>query len=155
MKIWILATEYPGHSGGGGIARYVENLAHCFRGKGVELTVIARGKRDYHHKIDAGYSIVEFTSNHDKSSLRDLGAPATQCAACFPYNIMAYWPALSYQMADVVENLIQRIGPPDIIECQDYTAVGYFLLQRKLIGNPTLQNIPILVHCHRAWFFGC
>ncbi len=150
MKIWILATEYPGSRTGGGIARYVENLANSFQGKDVELTVITRGTKNYHHQISQGYSIVEFTSNHDKGTLNLVGSP-TQCAS-FPYNIMAYWPALSYQMADLVESLIQKIGAPDVIECQDYTALSYFLLQRKLTGNPALQNIPILVHCHGPAF---
>lgn len=146
MRIWIITSEYPGELATGGIARYVENIAKAFVGKGIDLTIITLAKTDYHRQVAEGFSIIGFTSHYEKFSSEEKTPPLE--SKVFPYNLITYWPALSYQVADLVESLIQRFGAPDVIECQEYGALPYYLLQRKLIGNSLLQNVPILVHCH-------
>src|SRR5262249_20871966 len=63
-----------------------------------------------------------------------------------------YWPALSYQMAEEVLRLLQLLPPPDIIESQEYAALPYYLLQRKLTERTPLERIPILVQLHSPTF---
>jgi glycosyltransferase involved in cell wall biosynthesis len=70
----------------------------------------------------------------------------------YPYNVLAYWPAFSYQLAEEVIRLLQHLPPPDIIESQEYTAIPYYLLQRKLTEQTLLERIPILVHLHSPTF---
>jgi glycosyltransferase involved in cell wall biosynthesis len=78
------------------------------------------------------------------------GLPDTHPA--YPYNVLAYWPALSYQMAEEVAKLLRCLPPPDLIESQEYAALPYFLLQRKLTERTPLEQVPILVHQHGPYF---
>lgn len=148
MKVWILTSEDPTEFTGG-ISRYVENITAALTAQNAEITVIARATRDYHQQVTDRFSLVGFVSDHNKG---ENPAESAIRSGAFPYNLLSYWPALSYQMADWVESLITRLGPPDVIECQEHGALAYFLLQRKLIGQPSLQNIPILIHCHGPSF---
>src|SRR5437867_6556376 len=70
----------------------------------------------------------------------------------YPFNVLAYGPALSYQMAEEVLRLLEHLPPPDIIESQEYAALPYYLLQRKLTEHTPLERIPILVHLHSPAF---
>ena len=78
------------------------------------------------------------------------GRPETQPG--YPYDVLGYAAALSHQMADEVLALLQRLPPPDVIECQEFGALPYFLLQRKLTQTTPLATIPILVHLHGPAF---
>jgi glycogen(starch) synthase len=66
----------------------------------------------------------------------------------WPYNNMSYFAALSHQFAETVEGTALREGPPDVIECQDYAAIGYFLLQRRLTLGGPLKGVPVQLHIH-------
>jgi glycosyltransferase involved in cell wall biosynthesis len=78
------------------------------------------------------------------------GLPDTHPA--YPYNVLSYWPALSYQIAEEVLRLLEKLPTPDVIESQEYSALPYFLLQRKLTEQTPLRKIPILVHLHSPSF---
>lgn len=148
MKIWLITSEYPE---GGGIARYVDNVANALAERENEIKIITCAKSNYFRKEAANISVVGFAPNYEKLAFEAPETPVLKSQA-FPYNILSYWPALSYQVADLVERLIERFGAPDVIECQEYGALPYYLLQRKLIGHPALANVPILVHCHTPAF---
>ncbi len=150
MKIWLITSEYL-EGVTGGIARYVDNIANALTERKNDITIIACAKSDYHRQLANGISIVGFAPNYEKLAFEAPETPVLQSQA-FPYNILSYWPALSYQTADLVEKLIDRFGAPDVIECQEYGALPYYLLQRKLIGHRALANVPILVHCHTPAF---
>ncbi|WP_421695216.1 glycosyltransferase [Aestuariivirga sp.] len=55
---------------------------------------------------------------------------------------------LSWQFAEAVCQEIDRSGAPRSIEVPDGFALGYFLLQRKLVGDPRLKNVPVLICAH-------
>ncbi|PWU06471.1 MAG: glycosyltransferase [Verrucomicrobia bacterium] len=147
MKIWLVTSEYPE---GGGIARYVANIADALAKRKIDLTIITRAKSDEHRRLRNGVKIVGFKPNYENLAFENSGSILQSKA--FPYNVLSYWPALSYQIADLVENLIGRLGPPDLIECQEYGALSYYLLQKKLIGHRAYSGIPILLHCHSPSF---
>jgi glycosyltransferase involved in cell wall biosynthesis len=65
---------------------------------------------------------------------------------------MSYWPALSFQIADEVIQNIECHARPDVIEVQDYNALGYYLIQRKLLGDPLLADVPVMLHIHSPSF---
>jgi glycosyltransferase involved in cell wall biosynthesis len=66
---------------------------------------------------------------------------------------MGYWTALAYQYSEVVKRLINTEGTiPDIIEVQDYNAIGYYVLQRKFALELEFKNLKIVVHLHTPTF---
>jgi len=148
MKIWLITSEYLE---GGGIARYVDNVAHALAERENDITVITCAKSNYFRQGANNISIVGFVPNYEKLAFETPEVPFLQSQA-FPYNVLSYWPALSYQVADLVEKLIERFGAPDVIECQEYGSLSYYLLQRKLIGRRSLAHVPILLHCHTPAF---
>ncbi|MCS7198667.1 MAG: glycosyltransferase family 4 protein, partial [Candidatus Bipolaricaulota bacterium] len=62
-------------------------------------------------------------------------------------------PALSYQFAEELLNrLSEEAELPDILECQDFNAIAYFILQRRLTEESLLTKIPVLIHLHSPMF---
>ncbi len=55
---------------------------------------------------------------------------------------------LSWAFADRVCKEIEKVGKPLCIEVPDGFALGYFLLQRKLVGDSRLQDVPIILVAH-------
>jgi len=132
LKIWILTSEFPDKAAGG-IARYVENFSIIASKEGHFVTVFTKANENGEFFINENVKVIKIAPH-----------------SSFPYDILTFWDAFSFHMADrVIEHL--RIEKPDIIEVQDYEAVGYYLIQRKLTQN-ILQNIPIVLHLHSPWF---
>ena len=146
MKIWILSSETP-HFQAGGIARYADNFARLAAEAGHAVKVIARGKASALRELAPGYQLVEFRDRQEESR-QPVTVDQPDEHPGWPYNNMTPPAAASFQFSEVVEALIREEGAPDIIECQEYQAVGYFLLQKKLCGNPALENTPIVMHLH-------
>jgi len=150
MRIWLLTSELP-QEAAGGIARYVDNFARLLGVAGHEVVIIARTERAYDKLMAPGVRLIgiapRYTRLHDSNP---SGLPDDHPA--YPYNILAYGPALSYHMAEEVLQLLHRLPPPDLIESQEYAALPYYLLQRKLTERTLLEKIPILVHLHNAAF---
>jgi glycosyltransferase involved in cell wall biosynthesis len=150
MNIWILTSETP-HHWAGGIARYVDNFARFAGAAGNRITVISRGEVEGERELAPGYRLIEF--RHRFEAAREHHPEIEPDAhPGWPFNNMAYFPALSYQYAEVVADRVAREGPPDVIECQDYAALGYFLLQRKLTDPHFLPDTPVVVHLHTPDF---
>ena len=150
MKIWILTSETP-HHWAGGIARYVDNFARAAGREGHAVTVISRGETAGTRDVSAGYRLVEFVHRYE-ASRHPMGAIEPDEHPGWPFNNMCYFAALSYQYVWEVERLLEEECPPDIIECQDYAALGYFLLQKKLTSASFLRDTPVLVHLHTPDF---
>jgi glycosyltransferase involved in cell wall biosynthesis len=146
MKIWILSSETP-HFEAGGIARYVDNFARLAAARGEEITVISRGALERQTLVSKGYRQIEFKDRGEQAR-QPVKVDQPDLHPGWPYNNMTHWAALSFQYAEVVDQLILGEGPPDVIECQDYAAVGYFVMMRKLCGDPKLAGIPMLLHLH-------
>ena len=146
MKIWILTSETP-HYWAGGIARYVDNFARAASSSSHEITVISRGPAAGERRITDHYRLIEFEHLFEASKTPGNSSEPDEHPG-WPYNNMAYFAALSYQCAEEVGELVRQEGAPDIIECQDYAALAYFLLQRKLTHPDFLRDIPVLLHLH-------
>lgn len=150
MRIWVLTSEMP-HEVAGGIARYVENFARLVGEAGHEVVIIARTEQPCDAVIAPGVRLLgvvpPFAQLHEAQP-----NPRPDAHPAYPYNVLAYWPAFSYQLAEEVLRLLQRLPPPDIIESQEYTAIPYYLLQRKLTEQTPLEHIPLLVHLHSPTF---
>ncbi|MFO7725998.1 MAG: glycosyltransferase [Oceanipulchritudo sp.] len=150
MKIWILTSETP-HHWAGGIARYVDNFARCAGAADNRVTVISRGDRAGVTQVSHGYRLLEF--RHRFEAAREaLPGIEPDAHPGWPFNNMAYFAALSFQYAGELRNLAAGEGPPDVIECQDYAAIGYFLLQRKLTDPDFFPDTPVVVHLHTPDF---
>ncbi len=58
----------------------------------------------------------------------------------------------AWQYAAAVAEEITRVGPPDVIEAQDYQAVGYFMAMRRLTHDPVFAQVPLVVTVHAPKF---
>ena len=151
MNIWILTSEFPPQVGGG-IGTYALNAARMFSSAGHEVTVLTASSRASDSLEAEGLRVSHFVPR--RAHLDEYvpsGTPPDEHPA-FPFTCMSYWPALSYQFADEVVRCIERHGPPDVIEVQDYNAVGYFVIQRKLLCDPLLADVAVMVHLHSPSF---
>lgn len=135
MKIWFLTGEFAPDFGGG-IGTYVENCAKMFAEAGDDVTVIVRSiKETKEERTKEGYRVVRFKQGEGEY-----------------YTYLGYDNALAYQYYDVIMNLIDKYGKPDVIETQEYNAYGQYLIQNKLMLNEKLKDIPIVVHLHTPSF---
>ena len=149
MNIWILTTEYPPE--GGGIGTYVFNAARMFAEGGHKVTILQAGKQA-ETQVDRKIRLVKFATGSQLLAESESAWSEPDKHAAFPYNEMDYWPALSYQFAEEVRSLTPKLGQPDLIEVQDYGAVGYYLLIRQLLQEEPFAKIPIVLHLHSPFF---
>lgn len=135
MNIWILTSEFPPDYGGG-ISMYVNHVAAMFVNAGHKVTVLVRDPKISSVEENGNLRVVRF-----KHMVGEY------------YDYLGYWTALSYQYAEEVMALIKKDGAqPDIIEVQDYNAIGYYLLIKKWQKDPFLNNVPVLLHMHTPTF---
>lgn len=165
MRVFLLASEIPPTPGG--IATYVENTATMFANAGHEITVFARcdsrsetlcdtlaeSLRDRTiPKTQNNYPLVPIIPKDIHLLKFSATPPLSERHPAFPYNVMGYWSALSDQLAEVVIEYIRKAGKPDAIESEDFSGIAYFLLQKKLIGCPELENVPIILTLHSSQY---
>lgn len=150
MKIWFLTTEYPPFYGGG-IGTYMSQAVQMFAGAGHEVTVFVQGPENLEQQQAARVRLIRFRTGSDDLA-RQAPGPEPDDHPAFPFNVMSYWPALSYKFALQVRERISSEGPPDLIEVQDYGGLGYYLLQQKWLGYAGLEDVPVLVHLHTPTF---
>lgn len=149
MKIWLLTSETPLFNPGG-IARYVDNFSRELGSRGHEVLVFGRDEQERERQMAPGYRYRAVVPRWNRSPPTPPASAMEHPA--YPYNILDYWSAYSFQMAEMVLAEIDRSGPPDVIESQEYCAVPSYLLQRKLLGDPRLADIPIVVNAHSPDF---
>ena len=145
MKIFLIASECPPVPGG--IATYVGNTAAMFSDARHDITVFARSYQTG-TKEKNKLKIIKIVPKDTYLLNSTKAHPRSEIHPAFPYNIMGYWGAVSYQLAEEVINYIRTYGQPDIIESEDYSGIAYFLLQKKLLGCPELQGVPIVLNLH-------
>jgi glycosyltransferase involved in cell wall biosynthesis len=150
MKIWLLTSETPLYNPGG-IARYIDNFARYLAAEGHEITVFGRDDECRDQVIVPGYTYKSVVHKWNLCGEK-ADSPDPDKHPSFPYNLLDYWGAFSYQMADVVLEHMEASGSPDVIESQEYCAVPYYLLQRKLTGTGPLASVPIVVNAHSPDF---
>lgn len=136
MKIWLLTTEFPPFFGGG-ISTYFKYTAEMLAEKGHQVTVLLPDESitTYLEISEGTYRVIRF-----KAGAHDI------------YRTLGYMAALSYQFADIVEDLIRREGPPDLIESQEYSGIAYFILHRKKQFDDYFRNIRLVLCLHTPKF---
>jgi glycogen(starch) synthase len=151
MNIWLVTSEFPPWFGGG-ISTYAYNAARMFSLAGHQVTVLTQDTQASDRLEGERLRVVRFVPKQVR--LEDNVPPDTPPDEhpAFPFTYLSYWPALSYQFADEIIQCIQRYGCPDVIEVQDYNAIGYYLIQRKLLGESLLADLPVVVHLHSPSF---
>lgn len=134
MKIWFVTSEFPPMFGGG-IATYIDNVSRLLVAAGHEVTVFVRDEVDDLEETRHGVSVVRFKHGRGER-----------------YTYLGYWAALAYQYCDVVLDRIAKHGAPDVIETQDYNAIGYYILLKRWCGEEALARTGIVVHLHTPTF---
>ena len=137
MKIWYLTSEFP-PTFGGGIGMYVNIVSQLMAADGNEVSVFIHDSKNREEIVSEKMKYIRFERT-EKAEYKALG----------------YWASLAYQYYKVVCDYIDREGSPDIIEVQEYNAIGYYILQYKYLGDSHLQNIKIVVHMHTPTFELC
>ncbi len=136
MKYWLLTTEYPPFFGGG-IAAYTELTARMLYNHGHYVRVFIYDKEAHgiQETISQGVLVTRFSQ---------LTADSR--------HIMGFVANLSYSYADIIAQYINKEGPPDIIESQEYLGLPYFLLQRKWTLDPVMAQLRVIVTAHNPKF---
>lgn len=137
MKLWLLTTEYPPLHGGG-ISTYCYFTAQMFAEFGHEVTVITQNEQTPNitsHKQSENITIVHFNPNRRSAK-----------------NALGHTAMLSYAFAEVVREMVEKSGKPDIIESQDYLGIAYYITQFKHLGYDFLSDIPIVLTLHSPAF---
>ena len=148
MRIWLLTSQFPPATGG--IARYVANAAEMFARAGHEVTILASDDKEAEEQLSSGARLVRLgPRNTDWQP--SFSGPASQHPA-FPATILGHSAARSYSFAERLAHMAEQYGPPDILECQEYAALPYFLTQRRLLGEHPLSKTPLIVHLHSPDF---
>ncbi len=151
MNLWILTSQFP-PSVVGGIARYVANAADMFARAGHRVTIVAADQEDSEEVLSSGVRVLRFAPKGQKFE-RFIAKDASATNPAFPYNILAYPMALSYELAERVVSYVQQDGVlPDLIECQEYLALPYYLIQRRLVERHALSDVPLVLHLHSPHF---
>jgi glycosyltransferase involved in cell wall biosynthesis len=138
MNLWLATTEYPPFCGGG-IATYCVHTAAMMSEAGHSVTIIAEDKsvpERLRVRLDGPIRVVRFRPG-DHPIFRQLGWSA----------------ALSYQISDLIAELVGRYERPDVVEFQDCSALAYWTLQRKLTGDRTLRDLFVSIHAHTPGSF--
>jgi len=151
MNIWLLTSQFP-PTVVGGIARYIANAADMLAGAGHQVTIVAADTVDDEQTLASGARLLRFAP---RARLLERAAPADagDRNPAFPYNILDYPIALSYELAERVESYVRRDGVrPDVIECQEYAALPYYLMQRRLVERHPVSETPVLLHLHSPHF---
>lgn len=146
MKIWLLSSEHPLQPVSG-MGRYVARWAGMLARAGEEVTVLAPGESAAWLEQPAGWRLFTFVP------ASQLGYSATPGLApdeqpCFPYNCLDATTSLSWQMADEMAVLAKGLGPPDIVESQEYLGLAYYFLQRKLLQRDYPVRAPLSLVLH-------
>ncbi|MBO9342260.1 MAG: glycosyltransferase [Roseiflexus sp.] len=151
MNIWILTSQFP-PTAIGGIARYIANAADMFACAGHEVTVVTADQVDDEQVLPSGARLLRFAPR-GRTFARDIPRDTTEQNPAFPYNILARPVALSYELAERVLAYVRRDGVlPDVIECQEYAALPYYLIQRRLVERHLLSDVPLVLHLHSPDF---
>lgn len=136
MNIWLLTSEFP-PAYGGGISTYNLETAQMFSSFGHNVTVLTQNPKANQlvTKRVNSYTIIEFNPNNYDT-----------------YSFLGYEANLSYAFAQVVKELADKQGAPDIIECQEYMGIAYYLLQYKWLKYPLYKDLKIAITLHAPSF---
>ncbi|WEK37592.1 MAG: glycosyltransferase [Candidatus Pseudobacter hemicellulosilyticus] len=136
MKYWLLTTEYPPQHGGG-ISTYCFHTARMLSTLGIQVTVFIPDDnvKDYIIVGTESWTTVRFNSNRSNKAGQ-----------------LHYSARISYEFAQIVQQLIRQEGKPAVIEAQDYHGIAYHLLLFKYCLYSDLTAIPVIITIHSPAF---
>ncbi|MCH7535997.1 MAG: glycosyltransferase, partial [Bacteroidetes bacterium] len=65
---------------------------------------------------------------------------------------LGYEARLSLEFAHVVELQMKKEGIPDVLETQDYSGIGYYILQKKYLLFPLFKELKVVTTIHAPGF---
>jgi hypothetical protein len=133
MNLWLLTGEYPPDFGGG-IGTYSYHTAEMLSQRGHTLTVFAADEN-----LTYGWQV------NEARALRVVHFAANQSPQSSALGNFARW---SYDAALVLAEFCRKDGHPDVLESQEYLGMPYFTLQRRLVLDEALKDLPVLVTAH-------
>ena len=126
---------------GGGISTYCRESGMAWAESGHTATVFTRANPG---QVDVSTEVLQA-----RFELVRVPISASQHLQA----ALGYWHLMSYCIADEIIRRIKSSGVvPDMIEVQDYGAMAYFLLKRKLAGAPELVSTKIVIYSHTPVF---
>ncbi len=135
-RYFILTTEYPPFYGGG-IATYCKHTVKMLTERGIEVTVILPDE-----SLENNLSIEEN---------KNLRVVRFKPGGGF-FNYLGWLLGLSYQFSELVKELVEKEGLPDLVEAQDYLGIAYYILQRKYALEDPFRNLRVLITLHTPKF---
>ena len=137
-----MTSEFPPFFGGG-ISTYMHQTATMLSRNGFLVTVFVL---DRNIRSDEGplkeelfeelFRVVRFNPENFGADVAYLGGNARN----------------SYFFYEVIKSYIEREGLPFVLESQDYNAICYYILQKKLCLDPLLESLKIVVSLHCPHF---
>lgn len=136
MQYWLVTTEFP--PGGGGIGPYCLYTAEMLARAGVQVRVFHRDgtvKGAAIHRLSPAVTLVRYCNTRLDGERID--SPTSSSAE------------VSWITSEVLEEGITRWGAPDVIEFQDFGAVGYFTMLKRFCFNERFADVRIVQTAHR------
>lgn len=125
MNIWLATPECP-HAHASAIAWRQHNLAEALALAGAKVTVLTPQPSEHWTLHPVAYEQRFFAVD----PVSGLTAPL----------------ALSWRLAEFVQELANANLVPDLIEVPDYQALAYFLLQWRQLRGSLFTQVPVVVH---------
>ena len=136
MKIWLITSEFP-PAFGGGISTYCLESAKMLSQYGNDVSIITQD-----------FNVTELTLvKKDNYSIYYFNP-----TKYYTNSFLGYEANLSYAFAQVVKELAEKEGVPDVIESQEYLGIAYYLLQYKHLKYPLFKDLKVLVTLHAPSF---
>ncbi|MCA8883969.1 MAG: glycosyltransferase [Rhodobacteraceae bacterium] len=130
-ELWYFTFErLDAH--GGGLGTYIRQVCAAAKSEGRPIRIFQT----------APGSAVSTTTD-GPVTIVDVGIQSDRDEAS-----LGKWMHRSRRLADIACGQIASTGAPRAIEVPDGFALGYFLLQRKHLGDPLLQDVPVLLCAH-------
>lgn len=131
-EIWYLTFEQVTDHGAG-LGTYIRQVALAAQAVGRRIRIFQALKPDQQaRRCSEGFvTIVDVPM---------INTPAR--------DTLGHWMRMSLSMAEAVCDELKSVPAPAAVEMPDGFALGYFLLQRKLTGEPLLNGIPLIICAH-------
>jgi len=128
----LLTTEYPPQFGGG-IGTYCFQWSSILKQKEVELTIfiLNKNEKSFKETVSDNIRTIEFSPYFKNTS-----------------GFLGYETMVSSSFEAIVRLYIEKEGPPDWVEAQEYQGIAYFILQKKHLGEAPYHDLKVLITCH-------
>ena len=136
MKYFLLTSEFPPDYGGG-ISTYCLETINMLTHYKHEVTVFT-----------PNYSISKIEIKQKNNFRIVFFNPNKYYTTSF----LGFEANLSYAFSQVVKEIIENEGAPDIIESQEYLGIAYYLLQFKWLQYPLFKDLKVLITLHAPSF---